>query len=363
MQVGTWVDGKPGPQGKGTPGNWTATPGVPMRSIPIDNGKTHASKDFWDPVKKRRILWVWGTVPSGIMTVPRVMTYHPQLQQIVYTPVEEVTHLRTGVIGSAEARDLSGTTKASLNVSHAADIEVSFAVPKDATTLSVELGGFVRAFLNYVPPATSDNGIVTGDGENDLVAYNVSVGFGPDPNPQPLGPYMTGTDLPGQDYNVTSVKYSDPHLCEKTCLADAKCKAWTFATVPNVRCCLKNGVPKPDSNPTCTSGVNKNQFAQEQQQEGRQGKGLFEPSDTLTLLTSDKEITVRIFLDGTVGEVYWMGGRVAMTVPIADQTQGSVSISASGSTGTRLLNATAWGMGNIMTSTEAVLSTPPNNFA
>ena len=105
------------------------------------------------------------------------------------------------------------------------------------------------------------------------------------------------------------------------------------------------------------------QFAQEQQQEGRQGKGLFEPSDTLTLLTSDKEITVRIFLDGTVGEVYWMGGRVAMTVPIADQTQGSVSISASGSTGTRLLNATAWGMGNIMTSTEAVLSTPPNNFA
>lgn len=42
-----------------------------------DKGTTHASKDFYDPVKDRRILWVWGTVPSGIQTVPRELTYHP----------------------------------------------------------------------------------------------------------------------------------------------------------------------------------------------------------------------------------------------------------------------------------------------
>ena len=71
VQVGTWVDGAPGP--KGTPGTWVQFPG--STSVPCDNGNTHASKDFYDPVKKRRILWIWGTVPSGIQALPRVMTY------------------------------------------------------------------------------------------------------------------------------------------------------------------------------------------------------------------------------------------------------------------------------------------------
>ena len=55
VQVGTWTDGKPGPEGVGTPGTWVQSGG----SIPLDNGKTHASKDFWDPVKKRRIMCVF----------------------------------------------------------------------------------------------------------------------------------------------------------------------------------------------------------------------------------------------------------------------------------------------------------------
>ena len=52
VQVGTWTDGKPGPSGTGTPGTWVQQ----GESIPLDNGKTHASKDFFDPVKKRRAL-------------------------------------------------------------------------------------------------------------------------------------------------------------------------------------------------------------------------------------------------------------------------------------------------------------------
>ena len=35
-------------------------------------------------MKQRRILWVWGTVPSGIQTVPRELTYHPGLKRVVY---------------------------------------------------------------------------------------------------------------------------------------------------------------------------------------------------------------------------------------------------------------------------------------
>jgi hypothetical protein len=52
VQVGTWVDGPPGPKGS-VAGNWKQM----GASVPLDNGKTHASKDFWDPVKKRRIMW------------------------------------------------------------------------------------------------------------------------------------------------------------------------------------------------------------------------------------------------------------------------------------------------------------------
>ena len=45
VQVGTWTDGKVGPAGTGSPGTWV----VKGDSIPLDNGKTHASKDFCKP--------------------------------------------------------------------------------------------------------------------------------------------------------------------------------------------------------------------------------------------------------------------------------------------------------------------------
>ena len=54
VQVGQWVDGKKGPEGTGTVGTWTTTPG--STSVLLDKGKTHASKDFYDPIKKRQIM-------------------------------------------------------------------------------------------------------------------------------------------------------------------------------------------------------------------------------------------------------------------------------------------------------------------
>ena len=123
VQVGSWTDGKPGtpPNGTGaTPGTWEQKGG----STPLDNGKTHgelsvsltgqdrlddaisrrcvssrvwlfnfanhavfvficaASKDFYDPTTGRRIMWVWGTLPNGIQTIPREMTYDPRTNKI-----------------------------------------------------------------------------------------------------------------------------------------------------------------------------------------------------------------------------------------------------------------------------------------
>eukprot|EP01051_Picozoa_sp_SAG22_P027259 SAG22_NODE_9035_length_613_cov_1.404669_2_plen_59_part_00 len=58
MRSRTWTDGKPGSQAEGgTPGSWEMLAGT--GTVFQDKGNTHASKDFYDPVKDRRILWVW----------------------------------------------------------------------------------------------------------------------------------------------------------------------------------------------------------------------------------------------------------------------------------------------------------------
>jgi hypothetical protein len=42
--------------------------------IPLDQGQAHASNGFYDPVRERRVLWVWGTLPGGMQVTPREMT-------------------------------------------------------------------------------------------------------------------------------------------------------------------------------------------------------------------------------------------------------------------------------------------------
>ena len=69
---------------------------------------------------------------------------------------------------------------------------------------------------------------------------------------------------PLADFSVVNVNYTDPHICEKACIANADCVAWTYVTRPPLvaSCCLKHAgfgyVPGRD---TCTSGVRKPQPA------------------------------------------------------------------------------------------------------
>ena len=92
MQVGTYIAGPPKSNGQ-----WT--PLLPESNI--DAGNFYASKDFFDPVKGRRINWGWATVPpASTQTLPREVTWHPELQQLVFSPVEEQSSLRENVIGS-----------------------------------------------------------------------------------------------------------------------------------------------------------------------------------------------------------------------------------------------------------------------
>jgi hypothetical protein len=46
---------------------------------------------------------------------------------------------------------------------------------------------------------------------------------------------------------------------------------------------------------------------------GKRGKGM---QDSVDMLSTDTHITFRLFLDTAVAEAYFMGGRVAMTIPV-----------------------------------------------
>ena len=60
-----------------------------------DATRSDASKDFFDPVKQRRINWGWLTTTDyGVQSLPRELHYHPVLKQLTFNPVEEQDQLR-----------------------------------------------------------------------------------------------------------------------------------------------------------------------------------------------------------------------------------------------------------------------------
>jgi sucrose-6-phosphate hydrolase SacC (GH32 family) len=246
MQVGTYVAGPPKSNG-----NWTAL----LDEVKIDAGHFYASKDFYDPVKRRRINWGWAQVPpASTQTLPREVTWHPELQQLVYSPVEEQEQLRGAVIGSLQSRVIAANATTALELpaqlGNQSEVRVSFERPAAAVRLSVNVmvdaarsAKGVEFFIDYQPGAAK-----------------VTVGSG-------------GT------------------------------------------------------------------------------------TDMLSLLAGDKTIDLALFVDNTFTEVFWMNGRVAMTVDTKTSGgQDDVTISASQAGVTA--SATVWQVGSIWVDPEVVKQTP-----
>lgn len=97
--IGTYLHGAPG-----QPGRAHATPGFEDLFVPriIDAGKFYASKDgvYPPPAKasqgpQRRVNWGWAMVPpDSAQTLPRLVTFNPDLRQLEWTPVPEQDSLR-----------------------------------------------------------------------------------------------------------------------------------------------------------------------------------------------------------------------------------------------------------------------------
>jgi beta-fructofuranosidase len=131
VEIGSWEDGP-----VNTTGSWT--PCCQRRRL-VDAGEMHASKDFWDPVKRRRILWGWGTLGTGFQTLPREVTFDPRLAggQLVYTPARELAQLRSteplAALGKTSLHP--GAPPLKLKSGPASEIEVVFGRPSNAANL------------------------------------------------------------------------------------------------------------------------------------------------------------------------------------------------------------------------------------
>lgn len=113
-------------------------------------------------------------------------------------------------------------------------------------------------------------------------------------------------------------------------------------------CCQKGaGGWGYNPKPSCTSGVRKPRPAPG-------GK-----SDTLRMLASDTSIEVRVFVDTTFIEAYWMDGRVAMTSKLAGTPkEAGMSVFNAAGAAVTVQSVQVWRVNSIYVSPEDVLRTP-----
>merc|ERR1712025_780667 len=161
---------------------------------------------------------------------------------------------------------------------------------------------------------------------------------------------MPKLDLPGSDYSVTNVNYTDFRVCENACNADSKCNCYTYVIRGPLyaSCCLKTGYPSARSMGSCTSGVKNPNDPKWPKISGT--------VDTLRMSPNDKSITIRVYNDITFSEGYWQNGRVAMTIDNPATQESLMSVSSN--VDVTMNYAKAWQVNSIWVSPEEVIRTP-----
>jgi len=190
MQVGTYREGP-----RNSTGTWSAVGGVPFELVSIDSGVSYAAKDFYDPVKGRRINWGWASTSPATMTLPREVTWHPQLQQLIHSPVEEQESLRGKHLGKLSSQDLP----------------VGEPVPMH---LPYQIGNQSEVLISFTRPS-----VATRFGVRVLAADDKSL-------PDPYAELMPGMSMMGKDYKVMDVDNTQFATCQHQCALEDECVAW-----------------------------------------------------------------------------------------------------------------------------------------
>lgn len=371
MQVGVYVDGAPGRVGKWTPSDThVVNPQNTLRGI--DGGALYAAKDMIDPVKGRRIYWGWTAYVApgqGLMSLPRELTWNPELQQLVHSSLPEMDKLRklpaAAKIGAATL-DAAVPVPLSVPVGVGAQAEVfaTFQLPPASSKSRVLFGVTVMAGID----ALLKTGMLfwfenctLGDQPRACTVGSTNVSISSLYTPLMHGLGIMGSRLPNTTNTSTFTECREQCLSQRTgnSVGNSECVAWSHnpSQKPGSSgvgtCSSYNAISNtaqtiwdpPPTCPNCTSGVLRPSLATG----GRR--------DTLQLSPTDTNVTIRVFVDHTMAEGFWQGGRVAMTRQV-DGNKSAAAMALYSDTAGVEAEAEAWAMEDCWITKEELLATP-----
>lgn len=230
------------------------------------------------------------------MTLLREVNWDAATNTLVSNPLPELAALHNGSLASETGVPLTATPHVVPGTSGGA-----------AASSDVSI-----TFSGFSPNSTASFGACVLS--NGTLASGVGIAFSLDSTSGSY--YMPGVDMPGGDYNVTNVNYSDPHICQDACTADGPtCAAYTYVTRPPLvgACCLKSIAPPQKPNPTCTSGLKSSGPGSITVTVGTcaevsSGAGRV---SSITLLEGESSLSLRMLPDRSVTDFFVQNGRWA----------------------------------------------------
>ena len=328
----------------------------------LELGARYAEKDFWDPIKRRRLLWGWAVVDEGSLGLLRELQYDERLgPNLITAPLQELSQLREQpALASLSSQTIPigghlwlGDQLQDGQRGNQSELRISFQRPKTAVVLGVDVmagstGGTrnasQRVYIVYEPQESSVRVGVASGAENLTARMNAT------------RLTVAGHNLP--DPPTVAVHSVDE--CAERC-SSAACAAWSVNhTVPAPFACVLLGSTGWDmrSDPTTqnfTSGVAGTSDA------AGGIPGVAGQSDTLQLLPSDTTLDIAVYTDNTILEVYIQGGRVAMTLGLSGDRTGMdvFAFSSSHAIGSiDVAKVDVWAMKSIWTAPDAVRKQP-----
>ena len=374
---------------------------------------SYAAKDFEDtahPHEARRLNLMWANLGPSCLTLPRELTFDNELKMLVQSPLPEMALLHEGpalatIVAPTPVPSCKGCAVPLNVMSHTtgvsrgntSDIQVTFELPSAAGRFGVVFGQSAAAsdlsgkfvYVDYVPHAPAVLVGVLDDGVSGARAKDT-----PYFTPSRMMPGFTFEQLPNlqnfirmkncQPQNpdgspdgnagACAVPYSTAAGCRADCESTGGCSTWTFtnrlSSTVNATCTMQTDVPVPIPCKPCTgapascpcpqqgvvSGINTNHSSAADAIKRRQGV----PTQ-LRLSPRDTNISLRIFVDGSIAEIYWQDGRSAQTISIPDylapraSPDSAVAIVSDGLEGVIVSAASVHAMGSAWVSTDEVL--------